>query len=85
MGAPVVATRAASEGLDAVHGENMMIADNADDFVRATAQVLQDRALATRIGAGGRAAVEKTYSWEVVGARVRALYHDVLRRRQRVA
>ena len=85
MGAPVVATRAASEGLEAVHGENMLIADDADDFVRATAQVLRDRALATRIGAGGRAAVERTYSWEVVGARLRALYHDVLERRARVA
>jgi glycosyltransferase involved in cell wall biosynthesis len=85
MGAPVVATRAASEGLDAVHGENMLIADNADDFVRATAQVLKDRALASRIGAGGRAAVEKTYSWEVVGARLRGLYRDVLERRARVA
>jgi len=84
MGAPVVATRAASEGLDAVHGENMLIADDADDFVRATAQVLQDRELATRIGAGGRAAVEKTYSWEVVGARLRGLYHDVLSRRRAV-
>ena len=85
MGAPVVATRAASEGLDAVHGENMLIADDADDFVRATAQVLQDKALASRIGAAGRASVEKTYSWDVVGARLRALYHDVLRRRERVA
>jgi glycosyltransferase involved in cell wall biosynthesis len=83
MGAPVVATRAASEGLDAVHGENIMIADDADDFVRATATVLKDRALAARIGAGGRAAVEKTYSWDVVGARMRGLYHDVLERRAR--
>lgn len=85
MGAPVVATRAASEGLDAVHGENILLADDADEFVRATAQVLQDRALASRIGAGGRAAVEKTYSWNVVGARIRGLYHDVIARRARVA
>ncbi len=81
MGAPVVATRAASEGLDAVHGENILLADDAEDFVQATAEVLRDRSLAARIGAGGRASVEKTYSWNVVGARLRSLYHDVLRRR----
>jgi glycosyltransferase involved in cell wall biosynthesis len=80
MGAPVVATRIACEGLAAIDGQNVLMADEPEDFVAATGRVLGDRGLAAHLGAGGRAVVERTYSWDIVGARLRSLYLEIIRK-----
>ncbi len=81
MGMPVVATSIACEGLDAVIGENILVADDVAGFVGAVSRVLGDPGLGARLGAGGRATVERTYSWNVLGTKLRRLYHDVIARR----
>lgn len=81
LGMPVVATSIACEGLDAVHEGNILIADDAESFVREIARVLAEPALAARLGAAGRALVERRYSWSVLGVTMRSLYRDVLARR----
>jgi glycosyltransferase involved in cell wall biosynthesis len=81
MGMPVVATGIACEGLDAVPGENILVANDVAGFVEAVSRVLTEPALRARLGAGGRATVERTYSWNVIGANLRRLYHDVIARR----
>ena len=53
--------------LAAVDGENILIRDNPKEFADAILAVLQDRDLAHRLGAGGRATVERHYSWDVIG------------------
>jgi glycosyltransferase involved in cell wall biosynthesis len=81
MGMPVVATSIACEGLDAVPGENILVADDVAGFVAAVSRVLADPALGARLGAAARTTVERTYSWNVLGAKLRRLYHDVIARR----
>lgn len=78
MGTPVVATRIACEGLDAVHGENVLLADEPASFVQAMSRVMTDRAFAARLGANGRATAERTYSWDVVGRHLRTAYLDLI-------
>lgn len=78
MGMPVVATRAAAEGLNWRDGENMLVADGPEEFAGAVARVLSDKALAARLGAAGRAEVEANYSWSTVGGRLRTLYQGLL-------
>ena len=86
MGTPVVATRIACEGLDAVHGENVLLADEPAAFVQAMSRVMTDRDFAARLGANGRATAEHTYSWDVVGKHLRSTYLDLAgRRRQEIA
>jgi glycosyltransferase involved in cell wall biosynthesis len=46
---PVVATRHAARGLVAEPGRHLLVADTADDFARACAQVLADPELAARL------------------------------------
>jgi glycosyltransferase involved in cell wall biosynthesis len=68
MGKPVVATSVGCEGLDAADGENILIRDDPKAFAQAVRAVLVDGELRRRLSDGGRATVERRYSWDVVGA-----------------
>jgi glycosyltransferase involved in cell wall biosynthesis len=66
LGAPVVTTSKGLEGLDLTPGADLLVADNPADFSAAILHLLQDEALRNRLGAAGRAAVQK-YDWQQVG------------------
>lgn len=53
-GRAVVSTTLGAEGLGAVHGEHLLIADDAASFVTAIQKLLGDAALRMRLGASGR-------------------------------
>jgi len=74
MGLPVVATSVGAEGLEAVHGEHLLIADSAQDLADAVVEVLSDPELAASLGFNGRKLVCEKYSWERVGERLLAVY-----------
>jgi glycosyltransferase involved in cell wall biosynthesis len=78
MGKAVVSTSVGCEGLDAVDGQNILIRDDADGFAAAVVQVLSDEALRTRLERNARRTAEETYSWEVIGHRLRASYRALL-------
>lgn len=78
MGAAVVSTSIGCEGLDAVDGENILIADSAADFARAIARVLRDDALRRTVGENARRTAVERYSWDVVGVAMRALYLSLI-------
>lgn len=64
MGKAVVSTRIGAEGLDVEHDRDLLIADDADAFAAAVRRVLGDAALRARLGANGRALVQRRYRWE---------------------
>ena len=66
MGRPVVSTTIGAEGLQYKNDENILIADEPDDFVKCVSQVLENRDQAKRISLAGRATVEKGYSWNYI-------------------
>ena len=63
---PVVSTSIGAEGLDAVHGDNLLIADDPDAFAASLIRVLRDGREAARIARNGRATVEALYDWRKV-------------------
>src|SRR5262245_4299697 len=67
MGKPVVATSLGCEGLEAKDGSNILIRDDPRSFADAVVRLLTDRALREAIGTSGRATVERTYRWDVIG------------------
>ena len=73
-GLPIVSTRVGAEGIDAVHGANMLLADAPADFARAVVDLLRDPALNERIAAGGRETVLERYTWRTVYRRWDAIY-----------
>jgi glycosyltransferase involved in cell wall biosynthesis len=74
-GLPVVSTTIGAEGLDAVHGEQLLLADTADAFAGHVIRVLADRALAAHVADGGRTAVEQQYDWRTVYQAWDEVYH----------
>ena len=63
----VVSTSIGCEGLAAVDGKNILIRDTPKDFANGILRVLGDEELRRRLGEGGRATVERLYSWDVIG------------------
>jgi glycosyltransferase involved in cell wall biosynthesis len=65
-GLPVVSTAIGAEGLKASHGNNLLIADDAEAFTTAVVDAFGNRRLAQRLADAGRATVEMHYDWRNV-------------------
>src|SRR5262249_53125592 len=68
MGRPVVTTSVGAEGLGAVSGRDVLVADGADGFAGAVRRVLDDPGLGVRLGAAGRALVAARFDWDAIAA-----------------
>ncbi|PYP51716.1 MAG: hypothetical protein DMD45_07060 [Gemmatimonadetes bacterium] len=79
MGKAVVSTSIGCEGLAARDGHNILVRDDPDAFARAVCDVLRDEPLRRRLGAEGRATVERLYGWERIGEPMWELYLSLLR------
>jgi glycosyltransferase involved in cell wall biosynthesis len=73
-GAPVVASGAAVAALQAVGGEEVVVADGAEATAAAVLRLLDDAAERQRLGAAGRAYVERWHRWDGAAAQLEALY-----------
>jgi glycosyltransferase involved in cell wall biosynthesis len=76
-GKPVVSFRGSAKNL--VHGENAMVVADRDtrSFATAIEQLLDDKALASRLGEAGRTLVLSTLSWSGAAERIEAVYEGV--------
>lgn len=83
MARPLVSTSIACEGLELEPGSHLLVADDPAHFAAAVIRVLEDKALADRLGAVGRQAVESRYGWEASAARLEALHDVVLAAKRR--
>jgi glycosyltransferase involved in cell wall biosynthesis len=63
MGKAVVTTALGCEGLNVTSGEHLLVADGPGAFADAVSQLLRDGGERARLGAAGRALVEREYSW----------------------
>lgn len=77
MGRAVVSTSIGCEGLATVDGENILIRDDPKDFANGILAALGDDELRRRLGQGGRATVERLYSWDVIGKGLIETYRGV--------
>lgn len=60
---PVVSTTLGAEGLEARHGEHLLLADTADDFAAACARLLDDRELRSRLVDNAHRLLVDRYTW----------------------
>lgn len=65
-GLPVVSTTLGAEGIAVKDGEDILLADSAEDFARAVVRVLTEPGLAEHLRRGGRLSVETRYDWRRV-------------------
>jgi len=74
----VVSTSIGCEGIDVVHDEHLLIADEPQTFADAVLSLMNDRERAARLGRRGRLLVEQRYKWESVVGRLESFYSDLL-------
>jgi polysaccharide biosynthesis protein PslH len=70
MARPVVSTSLGCEGIDAVSGEHLLVADSPREFADAILRLLEDPGLAEALGRRGRALVEAEYAWHSLAGRL---------------
>jgi glycosyltransferase involved in cell wall biosynthesis len=78
MAKPMVSTTLGCEGLAVADREHVLIADDADSFAAGILGLFEDPALGRCLGKAGRSLVEESYSWQLAGARLDALYARVV-------
>ena len=72
-GIPIVSTTLGAEGLPAVDGRHLLIADSAHDFASAIIRLLNDRVLARRLAANCRELVEQQFSIDSLARQAQAI------------
>lgn len=66
-GTPVVSTTKGAEGLDAVDGEHLFLADDAEAFADRTLWLLRSDSLRQKLTINARRFVEQHYDWKHIG------------------
>jgi sugar transferase (PEP-CTERM/EpsH1 system associated) len=66
MGKAIVSTRIGAEGLPVRDGDELLLADDPPSFAAAVVRLLQDRALARRLGEAAAARVRRDFGWAAV-------------------
>jgi sugar transferase (PEP-CTERM/EpsH1 system associated) len=74
---PVVATSVANEGIGAVPGEHIVIADDATAIAGAVTGLLRDPERARKIGRAAREFVESHWTWEAHFERLEAVLAEI--------
>lgn len=77
MGKPIVATHLGAEGLEVNDGEDILLADTAEDFANQVTRVLGDAALAQRLGEAARRLAESRYTWQGAVDRLERFYQEL--------
>jgi glycosyltransferase involved in cell wall biosynthesis len=78
LGTPVVSTSKGAEGLEVTHGENILIADDPQEFAQAVVEVSQNPRLRERLSQGGLRLVAARYGSEVMGRGFASLLDQVV-------
>lgn len=78
MSKPVVATTAASSGININEGKNILIADTPKSFVEKVIMLLSDPQLRKGLAENGRKTIEEYYSWESKSQTLEQAFSEVL-------
>ena len=78
LGRPVVSTRLGAEGIPASDGQNIILADTPDDFIRGTADLIGNPELYRKIQKNARKLMEDHFAWDKGVARLEAVLKDMM-------
>jgi sugar transferase (PEP-CTERM/EpsH1 system associated) len=78
LGTPVVATSKGAEGLDAVPGRDLLVADAPAEFADHVLRLLNDPALRRQLSENGRRLVLTRYSWATIGQDVGSFLEKIV-------
>jgi glycosyltransferase involved in cell wall biosynthesis len=76
---PVVATTIAAEGIDVTPGEDILIADDPEEFGKKVLYLLRNEEIARKMGARARELIERKYGWDLIAENIHGIYEDCKR------
>jgi sugar transferase (PEP-CTERM/EpsH1 system associated) len=76
MGKAVVSTTLGAEGFPVAHEQELLLADEAEDFARAVVSLLNAPEKRESLGRAGRAFIEARYDWRVIVPLAEAAYES---------
>jgi glycosyltransferase involved in cell wall biosynthesis len=79
-GTPVVTTSYGNEGIGAVPGRDLLVADDAVSFAENVIRVLSDKAYAASLAGNGREFVRKNFTLEEAMSRIESAYEKLVKR-----
>jgi glycosyltransferase involved in cell wall biosynthesis len=79
LGTPVVSTTKGAEGIEARHGEHLLLADDAASFAECTVRLMRDPDLRQRLASQARRLVEERYDWKKIGEHFVGLVEDAVK------
>jgi len=77
MGKAVVSTSLGCEGIECLHGKQILIADSAADFAQAVVSLLEQSELRRHLGKNARLLAEEKYSWDALGTKLLSYYDEL--------
>jgi glycosyltransferase involved in cell wall biosynthesis len=82
-GLPVLSTSLGCEGLQLLHGEEIVVADDPVEFACWIDRLCEENDLCTRLSVLGRRKVEAEYEWSIIGNALHAAVSEVADERPR--
>lgn len=81
MAKPIVSTTLGAEGIDAVPGRDLLIADDPEAFAAAVVRILDDPELAARLAGAGRVLAQQRYSWSGAALALERFFAELIANR----
>jgi glycosyltransferase involved in cell wall biosynthesis len=78
MGKPIVSTTLGAEGVEAVPGRDILIADEPASFAAAVIRLLDDPALGARLGRAARELAVGRYSWKAAALALERFFGEII-------
>ena len=80
-GVPVISTSLGAEGLKVQNAEDILIAENTSEFVKAIASVTENESARQRLISAACALVAERYDWSRLGNELFAIYERLIEKR----
>jgi glycosyltransferase involved in cell wall biosynthesis len=76
MGKPIVSTTVGAEGFPVVNGQELILADEPENFAREVLDLLENPTRRARLAATGRAFAQANYGWDKLVPQLEKIYHN---------
>ncbi|GAB4416175.1 MAG: glycosyltransferase [Anaerolineae bacterium] len=76
MGVPIVSTTVGAEGFPVVHGQELILADEPEQFAQEVLTLLANPAHRAKLGTAGRIFAQANYGWDTLIPQLEKVYHD---------
>ena len=75
---PVVASPQAAGGLNARHGQELLVAESPEEFSSAVLSLLADPGIRRTLGRAARKYVERQHRWSESAVKLESIYHELI-------